>query len=391
MCDSERVKGGSVGGGGVVGGHGSASEHRWRQITDARKELVMSPRISPRSLFLAGLAVLAFAIPAAASAAQHGGALVFSQTRTVEGVEEGGLFAVHDGRQNQLTENPADSEPSFSPDGRTIAFAREGDVYTVRPDGSGERRLTNGSAIDSRPQVSPNGQIVLFERRSAEGRPANLYTVRVGGGPATDLTPGPEEASEARFAPDGKTIVFVRTTIAGGSRVDADLYSIRPGGSGLTRLTTTGRVDEFDPRYFAGGIVFSRGNQSAGPAGYADVYTMKANGTRVKPLVQGVGSAYVEDVSPQGHTLIFRRDRGLWVKKIGPGKAKKVAELPDGSQTNSVFSSDGRSVATLIEIREGQRLMAINLANGRKSDLAEAYGDEGEEAFGPVIDWQPVR
>jgi Tol biopolymer transport system component len=351
----------------------------------------MSPHISFRSIILAALALLALAIPASASAARHGGALVFSQTRTVEGVEEGGLYADRDGRQNQLTENPADSEPSFSPDGRTIAFAREGHIYTVRPDGSGERRLTNGAALDSRPQVSPNGQIVVFERRSAEGQPANLYTVRVGGGPATDLTPGPEEATEARFAPDGRTIVFVRTTLAGGNRVDADLYSIRPSGAGLTRLTTTGRVDEFDPRYFAGGIVFSRGNQSEGPAGYADIYTMRKNGTRVKPLVRGVGSAYVEDVSPQGHTLIFRRDRGLWAKKIGPGKAKKVAELPDGSQTNSVFSSDGRSVATLIETREGQRLMAINLANGRKSDLAEAYGGEGEAAFGPVIDWQPVR
>ncbi len=347
----------------------------------------MSPHISFRSILLAALALLALAVPAAASAARHG-VVVFSQTRTVEGVEEGGPFADRDGRQNQLTENPADTEPSFSPDGRTIAIAREGHIYTVRPDGSGERRLTSGSALDSRSQVSPNGQIVVFERRAGEGQPANLYTVRVGGGPATDLTPGPEEATEARFAPDGKTIVFVRTPLVGGDRVNADLYSIRPSSSGLT---TTGRVDEFDPRYFAGGIVFSRGNQSEGPAGYADIYTMRKNGTRVKPLVRGVGSPYVEDVSPHGHTLIFRRDRGLWVKKIGPGKAKKVAELPDGSQTNSVFSSDGRSVAALIETREGQQLMAIDLASGRKSDLAEAYDGEGEEAFGPVIDRQPVR
>jgi Tol biopolymer transport system component len=351
----------------------------------------MSPHISFRSILFAALALLALAVPAAASAAQHGTAVVFSQARTVEGVEEGGLFAVKGGHQNQLTEDPADTEPSFSPDGRTIAFAREGHIYTVRPDGSGERRLTNGSALDSRPQVSPNGRIVMFERRAAAGQPANLYTVRVGGGPATDLTPGPEEATEARFAPDGRTIVFVRTTLAGGDRVNADLYSIRPSGAGLTRLTTTGRVDEFDPRYFVGGIVFSRGNQSEGPAGYADIYTMRGNGTRVKPLVRGVGSAYVEDVSPQGHTLIFRRDRGLWAKRIGPGKAKKVAELPDGSQTNSVFSSDGRSVATLIETRDVQQLMAINLANGRKSELADAFGGEGEATFGPVIDWQPVR
>ena len=40
--------------------------------------------------------------------------------------------------------------------------------------------------------------------------------------------------------------------------------------------------------------------------------------------------------------LLFRRDQGLWVKKIGPGAAHKLSELPDSSKTNSVFSSDGR-------------------------------------------------
>src|SRR6202012_2533518 len=120
------------------------------------------------------------------------------------------------------------------PDGRTIAFAREGDIYTVRPDGSGERRLTTGTALDSRPQISPNGQIVLFERRASEGQPANLYTVSVNGGSAKDLTPGPEEASEARFAPDGKTIVFVHTSEASGGRENAAPYSIRPSGTGIT-------------------------------------------------------------------------------------------------------------------------------------------------------------
>jgi Tol biopolymer transport system component len=346
--------------------------------------------LSPRTILLAVLALLVLAIPAPASAATHrAGAVVFSQSwATFEGVEEGGIFAVRDGHQNQLTEDPADSEPSFSADGRTIAFAREGHIYTVRPDGSGERRLTNGTALDSRPQVSPNGRIVLFERQAAAGEPRHLYTVSINGAAASELAPDPAEDSEARFSTDGSKIVFVRRAPLGG-RLNDDLYSVRPNGTGLTRLTTTGRVDEFDPRYFAGGIVYSRGNQSEGAAGYADIYTMKANGTKVKPLVEGVGSAYVEDVSPQGHTLIFRRDRGLWVKEIGPGRAKKVVELADGSQTNSVFSSDGTSVATLIGNHGVDQLMAINLANGRRTEVADSFEEEG--TFGPVIDWQPTR
>jgi Tol biopolymer transport system component len=363
----------------------------------------MSTRTVIRTVFISVLGVLALVLPGAANAAAHrAGAVVFSQSWTVteegkEGkpgkeIEEGGIFAVRGGHENQLTENAADTEPSFSADGRTIAFAREGHIYTVRPDGSGERRITSGNALDSRPQISPNGRIVLFERRIEEGAPARLYTVAVGGGTAKELAPDPAEDAEARFSPDGTKIVFVRTTTTG-TRPNADLYSVRPNGTGLTRLTHTTRIDEFDPRYFAGGIVFSRGNQSEGAAGYADIFTMKANGAKVAPLVEGVGSAYVEDVSPQGHTLIFRRDRGLWEKQIGPGKAKKIAELPDGSQTNSVFSSDGKSVATLIEEHGEQQVMAINLATRRQSELAEAYGPEagGSAEIGPVIDWQPVR
>lgn len=346
---------------------------------------------SLRTIFLSVLALLALAIPAAANAAPREGAVVFSWTNTVKGVEEGGLFAVRGGHENQLTENPADAEPSFSPDGRTVAFAREGHIYTVRPDGSGEREITNGTPIDSRPQISPNDHYVVFERRGAQNEPAHLYTVPIGGGATKPLVRDDAEEVEARFSTDGSKIVFVRRTKSGGS-VNDDLYSVRPNGAGLTRLTKTTNVDEFDPRYFAGGIVFSRGNQSEGAAGFADIYTMKANGAKVKPLVRGAGSAYVEDVSPQGHTLIFRRDRGLWVKQLGPKRGKKVAELPDGAQTNSVFSSDGKSVATLVETKESQELVSVNLANGDLDELATVYKEEGSEAvFGPVIDWQPVR
>jgi Tol biopolymer transport system component len=347
--------------------------------------------VSLRTIFLSVLALLALAIPAAANAAPKDGAVVFSWTNTVEGVEEGGLFAVRGGHENQLTEDPADAEPSFSPDGRTVAFAREGHIYTVRPDGSGEREITKGTAIDSRPQISPNNHYVLFERRGAQNEPAHLYTVPIGGGATKPLFTDTAEDVEARFSTDGTKIVFVRRAKIGG-RVNDDLYSVRPNGGGLTRLTKTANVDEFDPRYFAGGIVFSRGNQSQGAAGFADIYTMKANGTKVKPLVRGAGSAYVEDVSPQGHTLIFRRDRGLWVKQIGPKRGKKIAELPDGAQTNSVFSSDGKSVATLVETKESQELASINLANGDVRELATVYDEEGSKAaFGSVIDWQPVR
>ncbi len=120
---------------------------------------------------------------------------------------------------------------------------------------------------------------------------------------------------------------------------------------------------------------------------------MKRNGTKVKPQVAGVGSAYVEDVSPDGRTVVFRRDQGLWAKRIGPTKARKLSQLPDNSVTSSVFSSDGKRVAAFVAIEEEQILVSINVANGRQTRLADGaqYGSDDGTVIGPVIDWQPVR
>jgi dipeptidyl aminopeptidase/acylaminoacyl peptidase len=343
-----------------------------------------------RSILISILALLGLAAPATATAAPSTGAVVFSKSSTIDGVAKGGLYAVRDGHLNQLTEDPTDTEPAFSPDGRTIAFVRGGDLYSVRPDGSGQRRLTSGPELDSAPTVSPDGRRVVFERRATIGAAADLYAVGGMGGGRRALTSGAGDDHQAAFSPDGRAIVFVRGS--GGPNPNEDLYSIRPSGASLARLTRTGGVDEFKPRYFAGGILFSRGESSEGPAAYADVYTMRRNGTRVKPLVAGVGSAYVEDVSPGGHAVLFRRDQGLWAKPIGPRRARKLCQLPDGSETNGVFSSDGRRVAAFVGVEEQQSLVAIDVASGRQRQLAEGFeaSEKDGTAIGPVIAWQPV-
>jgi tricorn protease-like protein len=348
-----------------------------------------------KSILTALLTVVASGfIVGAADAAPTTGAVVFSKSSTVGGVAKGGLFAVRDGHLNQLTEDPADTEPAFSGDGRTIAFVRGGDIWAMRPDGSGQHVLTAGSALDERPLVSPNGRYVVFERHeSGPDSQRDLYTVRTGGGEAHVLVSSPADEHEATFSPDGCMIAFVRSA-ATGAGISDDIYSVKPAGLGLRRLTRT-PLDEFAPRYFDDdeGIAFSRGQSGDGPAAYADVYTMRSNGTRVKPLVAGVGSAYVEDVSPNGRTLLFRRDQGLWAKRIGPGRARKLTELPDGSHTNGVFSSDGRRVAAFVAVEDEQSLVAIDASNGRQTQLAEGFeaSEKDGTAIGPVIAWQPVR
>jgi Tol biopolymer transport system component len=346
-------------------------------------------------------ALLALVIPAAASAST--GAIVFSMVtedhRTLEAegkplpakAPEGGLFAVKDRHLNQLTENPADSEPSFSADGHTIAFVREGDVYAMRADGSGQKQLTAGKEIDSRPLVSPNGRYVLFQRSATESAPRDLFTVHVNGGTPHALAPSAADEHEASFSPVGCTIAFVRTTESPLGGTADDIYTVRPAGIKLRRLTRTPTVDEFAPRDLDETIVYSRGESGEGPSAYADIYSMDEKGGHVRKLIAGAGSAYVEDATAGGRTILFRRDQGLWVKKIG-GKGRKLAELPDNSQTNSVLSSDGKQVATFTATEDEQSLTVIDVATGRRG-FTEVVGRSGGEVtttIGPVVAWQPV-
>jgi Tol biopolymer transport system component len=374
-------------------------------------------------LALALAACAALAIPGAASAASSGGAVVFSRvvtktaTETVKDAEgkpvkdkdgkeetkvkttvEGGLFAVKDGRLNQLTEDPTDTEPSFSPDSRAIVFSRSGDVFSVRADGSGLRRVTSGPEADAAPKVAPNGRYVLFERRLKDGAPADLYTVSLNGGATKAVVASGDDDHEASFSADGKTIVFVHSVAETGGGTADDIYSVRPSGAGLARLTTTSRVDEWHPRYFAGGIVYSRGENGEGDSAFADIYTMRRNGRKARAQVAGAGSAYVEDVSPNGRTLLFRREQGLWVKRIGDGAARKLTELPDESQTNAVFSSDGKRVAAFVEADERTQLSSISVADGSDRELAQGVVPTETTptsgivtTLGPVIAWQPSR
>lgn len=357
--------------------------------------------------FLLTVLALALLPAASAAAAGHSGAVVFSraittveETKAEEGKKaekvektEGGLYAARDGHLNQLTEDPADTEPDFSADGRKIAFVRNGDVWSMRADGSGQHQLTSGAEIDTRPQFDPQGHYVVFTRAASEGAQRDLYRVNLGG-TARPLVTGPGDEREASFSSDGKTIVFVRGVAETSGGVADDIYSVRPSGAGLARLTKTGRIDEFSPRYFKGGIVFSRGQSGEGPGAYADIFTMRRNGTKVKVLVAGAGSSFVEDVAPAAGMLLFRRDRGLWVKKIGPGRAHKLSEVADNSKTNSVFSSDGRKVAAFISTKEAETLSAIDVASRRSSQLAEGFAlESGSTAttIGSVMTWQPVR
>lgn len=78
-----------------------------------------------------------------------------------------------------------DTDPDWSPNGKLIAFSRDGDIYTMRPDGSNVRQVSRGSARDGAPAWSRDGRWLAFSRADESGTtfagPSRIVVMRANG------------------------------------------------------------------------------------------------------------------------------------------------------------------------------------------------------------------
>lgn len=174
--------------------------------------------------------------------------------------------------------------PAWSPDGGWIAFASRRDanweLYVVRPDGTGLRRLTEDPSFDHGPAWSPDGGWIAFES-DRDGGDTHIYLMRPDGSGLRRLTSGDEE-STPDWSPDGEWIAF-----AGFTGGNADIWRIRSDGTGLERLTSDDRF-EFTPRWSPDGTVLVF-EAYVGQA--PDLFMIDADGSRERRLTEGIGFA----------------------------------------------------------------------------------------------------
>jgi TolB protein len=91
-----------------------------------------------------------------------------------------------------------DSMPSWSPDGARIAFVsnrkQQNEIYVMNADGTGQRRvLARPARDDLLPRWSPDGMRLVFSSSAFRAGP-DLFTVRLDGGGLTRLTEGTDAA-----------------------------------------------------------------------------------------------------------------------------------------------------------------------------------------------------
>jgi TolB protein len=195
--------------------------------------------------------------------------------------------------------------PAWSPDGRRIAFecstsAPGGNPYLGRicvmnADGSNVRQLPRtpeAGVGDSAPAWSPDGRRIAFQRALLDGK-GNVgrdavFTMNADGSQPTRLTPWALRGGQPDWSPNGKQIVFY-SNWGGPEDVSANLYVIRPDGTGLRRLTEArgGSAQHLSATFSPDGkwIAFGK-TPGMGREGNADVFVMHADGTRVRNVTR---------------------------------------------------------------------------------------------------------
>ena len=236
--------------------------------------------------------------------------------------------------QTQVTHRPdgaGDQGLTWAPDGSSLLVvlsANRDIMYTMRPDGSGLRRISprcSGRCLgDDNPAFTRSGTRIAFERAfgpvtndnaAADG----IFTMDADGTRVVQLTqktrPTSTEDHAATWSPDGRRLAFQRLNTIASPVGRSAIYVMSASGTQLHRITPTS-LDASNPRWSRDGtrILF---NDAAEPADGKDanIYTVRPDGTGLAKLTNysgGSAQAFVDDWSPDGSKIVFHfQDSGV--------------------------------------------------------------------------------
>jgi TolB protein len=279
------------------------------------------------------------------------GQIAFVRTPSFEGTNiESDIYSINvDGtRERRLTDTPGlDAFPSWSPDGRSLAFAsdRAGggnwELYVMGSDGTHQRRLTHTPQEDeAAPAWSPDGEKIAYVTDIASEYPT-IWVMNADGSARRRLASG----NWPSWSPDGKRMAYTTYHNVGAqfrlAVMDAD-GSDQHGlaDSLIRRLTVTADAEE--PAWSPAGTRIAFSGKPIG--GDAEIYVMNSDGS----------------------------DR------------RRLTDIPGAAHWPPTWSADGERIAFTCEGTEGNP--EIYVMNSDGSGLTRLPSDPAEDAF-PA--WRP--
>ena len=218
------------------------------------------------------------------------------------------------GLASQAQDNPLwMRHPAISPDGKTIAFSYQGDIFTVPSNGGTAKQITSNAAFDSYPVWSPDGSHIAFAS-NREGS-IDVWVMDANGGIPKRVTTNSGSEYPLRWK-DNSTIMFKA--------------SIMPTAKSII---------------FAGSYpqVYTVGMDGGRPKLFSDI-TMDALDINASGDVLYIDRKGYEDEWRKHHRSPITRD--VWLKS---GDSFRKLTTFDGEDRDPVWSADGQSFYYLSE------------------------------------------
>jgi len=244
-----------------------------------------------------------------------------------------------------------DREPDYSPNGTKIAF-RSGqtdaaEIYTMNADGTGGlTQLTSNAFKDWAPAWSPDGSKIAFGSNRNDpnfatcvglfqGCNDDIFVIPATGGAPVQVTFDSGQDEFPQFSPDGTHIAY-STDLGGASAI----YTVALATLTTTKLTTDS-LRAGEPDYSPDGTKIAFENnfyacKTNNSDCKSDVFVMNADGGGVTRLTRKFGTNYSPNWSPEGDKLVFTH--------ANLGGREQIYEMnPDGTGITRITHTSGAS------------------------------------------------
>ena len=282
--------------------------------------------------------------------------------------------------QRLTADDGLESNPVFSPDGRTIAFSAQYDgnidVYTIPVTGGAPTRLTYHPNADVVQAVTPDGKAVLFtsQRATFTTRYAQLFTIPLGGG-MEEALPIPN-AARATYSPDGSRIAYNPIagrhlqwkSYRGGTTSTLWLYN-REGHGTQTLPQPAGRSNDTDPMWI-GETVYFRSDR----AGEFNVFAFDTKTKQVRQITRHDDFPVLNAAAGDGK-IVYEQAGVLHLLEpsTGVSRALAITVASDLRETRPRFAKGARFVRDAALSPTGARA-----AFGFRGEIVTVPGEKGD-------------